>query len=517
MFIYDLSPSAGFGTVTAPRLLGLGSNRVAKMVFVALRLFSVAMVALVLAPILLCLLCIRLIAKGEINFVTDRYLKPLANIFEWAKDPLRQERRSLGLPPALIATNEAHGPKLGAKVFADVLVPNDVKETFEWKQRLIQTATQSLEWSFNFAGGEPFRLSLRLISEQMTKYPDLRVHLILSNDLFTQQDIEMLEELRKKYVNFFVLITSRMLRVTGGIRIEENHVKLLVVDGQYFCFGGSGVHDQMVREVLTGNEKKVERNLAAKVMDLCFRDSDIIGKAQTDDNIAETMRGQFFNLYRICAQRSNHFLQGVEGNYFPILKPKAQCEHFNIHEKLIHRSALRFIVSGPEHAGKNPINLALIQHFQEAKKVIQIASLLMNPSKIVLSAFNNSSAKKIGYFNSTKNYSLARLGFANLSRQNYHHFSRIYECDISNQLYHKKVVLMDDNIAYVGSYNFGIKSDRCDYEVMGIFEDKRVTAILQEGLDEDAKRSGVVVPPLFQSIRSRLNAAPFTVAGPLIF
>lgn len=507
----------GFGTIVAPRLLRVAVNRIVEIALAVLRWLAVTIVAIALSPIWVVLFSIRLIQHGKIDIERDPWLRPVAKLIGWSKNPLFFEREHLGLDSAVIDFHEGQGPKPGIKAYADVLVLNSVADIFSWKQRLIQTATQSIEWSFNYAGGAPFRLCLDLISAQMNKNLSLKVHLILSDDLLTKNDKLALRQIKRNFVDrFHALVTVRDTKLMEEFRFEENHVKVLVVDGKYFSFGGAGVQNQMVRETFNGNETE-DLPFGAKVMDACFRDTEILGRSFAENNIAETMRGQFFSLYRIWSQRMHRALKGEEGLYFPLDSLKGECLEFQKCKEIILNTEMRLLLGGPEHAGKNPISQSLVSHFQNAKKVIRIANLLFNPSRKTLEAFKGSQAEKIGYFNSTaENHSSARFAFANLTRQHYYLFSKIHEYSAPNQLYHKKVVVIDDKISYVGSYNFGKKSDRCDYELMGVFEDERVAAALQEGLDQDEKVSKTITDSK-ESVRSKIHAWPFNLVGPLFF
>ena len=138
-------------------------------------------------------------------------------------------------------------PKIGRYTHAYLLVSNVSDESFEWKKELIRNAESSIELSGNFAGGQPFQEVLALIETRMREKPNLRVHLILSRDLLENPDIEKLRELAKS-PNFSYLITDRIYTPLPTPHSEENHVKMLVVDGKYFVVGGSGIHPKLVRE-----------------------------------------------------------------------------------------------------------------------------------------------------------------------------------------------------------------------------------------------------------------------------
>lgn len=154
------------------------------------------------------------------------------------------------------AANNTDAPSLGKSVSTDLRVSNHATESFEWKKELIRSAQSSIELSANFAGGHSFRQVLRLIEKRMKIQPDLKVHLLLSRDLLEPKDLKYLKFLKKHYPHFVHLITDRIYTTVPEVLSEENHVKTLIVDGQYFVMGGTGISDIMSREIAPHDSKK---------------------------------------------------------------------------------------------------------------------------------------------------------------------------------------------------------------------------------------------------------------------
>ncbi len=396
-------------------------------------------------------------------------------------------RYRLAFEPGL---NNTSAPKLGEYTKVDLRVSNHATESYEWKKALISSAQQSIELSANFAGGEKFREVLQLIEKQMTTYPDLKCHLILSPDLLEKQDREYLEKLKQFYPNFHCLITDRIYTASPEILSEENHVKMLLVDGQYFVMGGTGIGEKMAREEVLSTESNNE-SISSRLIDKAFRDTDIIGCG----DVAQTMRNQFFNLYRIW----EHRMTGADtDHYFANDSQKVgRCELFHSEEGLIKDSSLKYIVSGPEHRQKNPISSEIAELARGAEKDIKIANLFFNPDVIVSDALKEAKVKNVtvqGFLNGvSKNASSLHYLYALPNRYNYTLLTEAFEYQKKDQLYHKKVMTVDSRYAVVGSFNLGVKSAKCDYENVCVINDERVTKLMNAALEEDAKASKKLV------------------------
>jgi hypothetical protein len=382
--------------------------------------------------------------------------------------------------------NNSNASKLGEYTKVDLRVSNHVTESFEWKKTLISSSQHSIELSANFAGGEQFREVLQLIERQMTKYPDLKCHLILSSDLLEQQDRKYLANLKETYPHFNCLITDRIYTTTPEILSEENHVKMLIVDGQYFVMGGTGIHEKMTREENPGTASDQDESYGAKFIDKTFRDTDIIGYGET----AQTMRNQFFNLYHIW----EHRMTGSGANHYFVTDPTktGRCELFHEEEGLIKESSLKYIVCGPEHRQKNPISSEIAELAREAKKDIKIANLYFNPGVSISDALIEAKNKGVsvqGYFNGTEKPSSSHYLYALPNRHNYTLVTEVFEYQKRDQLYHKKVMTVDSRYTVIGSFNFGVKSAKCDYENVCVIDDSRVTDLMNNALREDTAES----------------------------
>jgi hypothetical protein len=400
-------------------------------------------------------------------------------------------------------TNNQSAPELGAFVKTDVRVSNHATESLEWKKAIINSAKQSIELSGNFVGGQAFRDTLDVMEERMKHYPELQVHLLMSPDLLEADDLQKLNELQARYLNqFHYLVTERVYTLHPRPLSEENHVKLLVVDEKYFVTGGTGIHEKMAREIVPG-EQEDRGSFGSKFIDKAFRDTDLIGRG----DVAKTMRNQFYNLYRIWEYRSTG---QAESRYFD-LNPEEEtgiCEQFDDEENLITNVDLKFVVGGPEHRGNNPITHELSQLISGAQEEVRMANLIFNPDqeiKDILSRKKREGVAIKGYFNGTgEQSSAAHYMYALPCRYNYDLLTEAYEYDIRDQLYHKKVTTIDNDLTVVGTANLGVKSAMCDYESICVIRDQRVNGLMKEALDIDRENSARFEGAHLASQRSRI-------------
>lgn len=399
---------------------------------------------------------------------------------------IQKHKFDFSLKPQL---NDPTAPKLGEYSKADLRVSNHVTESFEWKKQLIASAKSSIELSANFAGGESFREVLLLIESRMDKYSELKTHILVSDDLLEKLDKEELKRLDEKFAGRFnYLITGRVITSEPFYLTEENHLKTLIVDGQYCSDGGSGIHPRMVREQCIDQESDPNETFPAKLLAKSFRDTDVFGYGE----IAKTKRNQFFNLYHIWERR----MRGkAEHRYFEVKGEKGVCELFHQPEGLIKDCTISYIVSGPEHRKKNPITREIASLIKNAKTSFTVASFLFNPGKKLRNAFikakkKNENLKVVGYVNGTpKGCRIDHWAFTQQNRPNYDLLDTVHECQRKDVLYHKKVFVVDDEICLLGSSNVSRKSEDCDNEAMIKVISREFVQEINKGLEEDHAHS----------------------------
>ena len=363
--------------------------------------------------------------------------------------------------------------------------------SFEQKLKFVSKARYSVEISFNFAGGTHFQKLLMILEDKHKANPNFTTHLLISDDLLKQKDIKALERLKKSFKGqFFYVVTNRVPEVTK-LRTIENHVKLMVVDGFYYATGGSGVQLHLNKQSSAPGEEVESKKLG--VFNDTTRDCDIFACG----SLGNKVRKEFFKLYWIWLFRMMQVPEENEGKLSTIperieLDPSAFIKEYKSHEGV----NIEVITTGPENAKDNAITLKIIEMINDAKKTIDIGNLYFNPDKRILKAL--ASAKKrgvniTGIFNGYGwDKHMMHIHFAIVNHQNYKYLTKAYERTVFNQLYHKKVLVIDSNKSLITSYNLGQKSAFCDYESAIYSDDIRIASDVIRGLSKDIVDSELV-------------------------
>lgn len=396
---------------------------------------------------------------------------------------IRQLRFFSEIPKAeLVPSN------VGKYSLANVRLAKTSQEGMQWKKELIASAQESLELSANFAGGSTFREVLAILKKKMQERPQFKTHMLLTVDFLEKEDLKILQSMQTEFESRFqLLITDRHFRVSPVIHSEENHVKLLVVDGKYFVAGGSGIHPRLSSDIFETEKEEEKPTKFATLIEKRALDMDIVAESKP---LSETLRRQFFNLYRIWETRTNKSLHN--DRFFPLINEAGYCKKFHEGEGLIQSVRLKCIVGGPEHRGKNPIVRAYAKRILKAKSEVRLANLQFNPTKKIREALGNARPHKkiIGYFNGIGKVSTPGRKIGVLTnRRNYPLLHKVYEFKSDFQMYHKKVATFDDTHLIIGSFNIGEKSCKFDHELVVVAKDQRVTRSCKAVLKMDGKRS----------------------------
>lgn len=454
-------------------------------------------------------------AIGAASGVT---LVGLVVVSKLAMDYLSKKRFLRQLPDegshrALLPEN---GPKVGKYYQANVRLTEKADCGFEWKKALIESANESIELSVNFAGGSSYREVLELMDRKMSQNELIKTHMIASVDLLEPADKEMLQKMKEKFGDRFnMLITDRYYKVGLDFHSEENHVKMLVVDGKYFVGGGTGIHPRLNREHYDSTQDVEKPTAAARLLDPASKDADIVGESQ---DIAHAMRDQFFNLYRlweIRTTKSDH-----PSRYFPLTQEPGYCQTFAEGEGVVQNVRMKFLVGGPEHRGNNPIVKEYAKRIAKAKSEIRIANWILNPSKKIRRALKeavalNPKLKRVAHLNGIgSTFSIGRLSQTHSGRGNYHLVDKIYEFRGHRQIYHKKVATFDNTHTIIGSFNLGKKSAKYDHEVAFVIKNKEVTDLSRTRLKNDKNHSKKIDSDsaVSRSAISRVVSFVFTAA-----
>lgn len=420
-----------------------------------------------------------------------------------------------------------------------VLVTSNAKETTEWKLDLMREAKQSIEISGNFCGGPIFDEALDIMEAAVKRDPNFRVHLITSTFLLTSAEKARLKYLAKTYPNFHCLKTSELIDFSPTLRTRGNHVKLLVVDETYYVVGGTNLYRMMgsttgdrPAECLTG-ASRIDRFLGAG-----YRDTDVIAKGE----LAKTLRLEFFKLWAVWEHKMTgkmpkrrFFAIDPDPTRIADSQKWAKAESENRVRRHVRVKAL---VCDPDKP--NAITDACARLVRQATKTVEVANFTFNPTREVADELNRAVRRKVKVRVVTNGvHENAPPANANFVKGNYPNYlplligrrvtrydtrasliaahkpqyARIYEYVLKNIMYHSKFLTIDGKTLLIGSYNWGKKSDECDFELNLEIESPEVVQDILNNFESDIKRSRkVTIANAYELSRSwmgKLQAALF--------
>lgn len=387
---------------------------------------------------------------------------------------------------------------LGAESFSpdylpghSVLVGRNAEESTAWKFALIQGAKQSIELATGFSGGEMFPVIVRILRDRMLAEPGLRVHLVVARSfcLLPSSAEDVLEAVKRQFPDrFHYQVTGMQFSfVHGHWQTREHHVKLLVVDEKYFVVGGTNMYDSYCKSTVTDAGIfyfDPVRQLSPRAC--CDMDVCCVGPLVKD------MRALFFELWDL------HDRKGEGGSFPMVSAPVALVEEIEGNPRMVKDVLLRMASGGPDmrYGACTRIHEQAIQRAQQS---IDLMHMYTHPHKSIQKALETALKRDLslrivtngneqtgfspvsrvfGFFNRSTYLPLLKLGKA-----------EIYEFNLNNTLYHKKVMIIDRRYSLIGSYNFGKKSHYGDYEVTLEIDSPEVAAQFLAVMEQDIQHT----------------------------
>ncbi|MEZ5314978.1 MAG: phosphatidylserine/phosphatidylglycerophosphate/cardiolipin synthase family protein [Chlamydiales bacterium] len=405
-----------------------------------------------------------------------------------------------------------------------VIVCKNSLETVEWDLEFIRHAHHSIDFAPCFFGGEIARKFLAAIESRLEVCPDLQVHVLTSPVFFEKEDFEIFDYLKKTYPeNFHFEYAANVIIVWPDIGGINNHVKLCVIDESYFSIGGTNFDTTHCADGTFTPEREFEKlNIFAKLGPAGTRDQDIVGRGPIAIEIRQTLC-KLFALWHHY-NMTNDFeinIDRFEKNpfYFEVLeKPFIEKFEESKEKIFLEKDRMEYLFSGP-YQFCNPITQSYTRLIREAKKEIKIANLYMNPVDAILEALLESVNRGVkltiitnGLSENAPNYNsyfawANRLSYlplffgekfnfwsSNLVKNMAPKDTRIYEYHVKDILLHKKVMIVDNAIVVIGSYNLGTKSHCSDYETVMVIHSPKVASMFEEIYQIDKEKSREIHP-----------------------
>jgi phosphatidylserine/phosphatidylglycerophosphate/cardiolipin synthase-like enzyme len=360
----------------------------------------------------------------------------------------------------------------------DVVVTQNPEDTLFWKFELLKHAEHTIEFATGFSGGPLLEEALVLLEEQLAAKPALRVHLCVADSpLFGSADRARIEAVARRYPDRFDYLVTGITPLREGYRlaIGENHIKLLVVDGVYSVVGGSNLFHYQCRSSVPADE--AVEGIVNWLHPKACSDMDFVVRGP----VVSTLRDHFFQLWNIYAPTS-------------IVRPACGGSQtiaaFESHPRLVRDVPMKAIISGPL-LNPGACSAEYIALFDQAERTIDLMHMYLSPVEQVydrlIAAANRGVSislvtnggdaslplvtKTIGSYNRAHFLPLVTGRRFKLTERNKAEAldtcqCSVYTCQAPETFYHKKVMVVDEHICVIGSYNLGYKSHYLDYEIL---------------------------------------------------
>lgn len=396
-----------------------------------------------------------------------------------------------------------------------IIVCENGLEMFAWDLEFVSHAEHSIDIAACFFGGIIARKLLSAIEARMDVCPNLQVKILATPIFLENEDFALIEHLKAKFPNRFRLVhATNVAIIWPDVTSIDNHTKMFIVDERYFSIGGTNLEETQCSEGTytpprTGN-KLTE---IAKSLPAGNRDQDIVGRGA----IAKEMRQTFCKLFALW-ERYNHthsFESDPEqfkdnSHYFEVpTQPFVERFESSDHLITLNVDQLKFILGGP-HQVTNAITSEYVRLIKGAKKEIKIGNLYLCPADEIFYALLdavNRGVKLIVISNGTSEIApQCTQYFCWANRMSYVPLlyggtypvwsywslkgrepknTDIYEYHVGDVLLHKKIMVVDDQVLVIGSYNLGLKSHAADYESVMVIDNPDVVRDMNKVFSRD--------------------------------
>lgn len=397
----------------------------------------------------------------------------------------------------------------------DVLVTQTPEESTYWKMELIKEANQSIEFAVGFTGGPLLEQTLLVIDSMMSAKPNLQVRLFISDcPLFGWADRFKLENLEARYPERFQFLIRGMSGLRNGCNLvtSENHIKMLIVDEKYVVLGGTNLFHLQSRSEVPVNSSY--ENIVNYFHPKAGMDMDIVMKGPN----AFKLRSDFYKLWALYESGESTTIAkpfvAESTRYFNLDSSSlAVCSSFDSNPRVVRGVSTKAFISGPrcspgacssEYAAlinSSERSIDLMQMYLSPVDLVYNSLIAASSRGVAITLITNGGGeitplvtKTIGSYNQAhllpvflgKRFSMGQRHLADACQANN---CSMYAYEVEETLYHKKVMLVDDHLTVIGSYNLGQKSHYGDYEVLVEIESKEVAQHIKQVMEVDRQKA----------------------------
>ncbi len=373
------------------------------------------------------------------------------------------------------------------------LITKNGSESLQLKLDLIDRAEHCIEISGSYCGGKIFDATLDKIEKKLETNPNLQVSILTDPTFLTKTNREKIAHLAQSYYENFMLIeTPKQHLFLPTHRTVENHAKLFIIDGNTCMTGGTGIQDRLAREEA---ETAKQTTLEESALGSGIRDAD----ALVQGPVAKTMRNEFYKLFEKWRRLSPISKQHGNCKRSPALCNKAPvCKEALYKEmsRAVPHVRTTLLTGGVEHGNQHACKQGYINMIRYAKKSIVVANMNFNQPEILqalyAAALRGVKIKVITNANQSDSPIGARvMGVPNTAAfpEFLEKGVEIYEYKKPGVLYHKKIMIVDDHLTTIGSFNISHHSAHTEDEDIVVMDSTQVAENTLDGLREDMQNS----------------------------
>ncbi|MBQ8498315.1 phosphatidylserine/phosphatidylglycerophosphate/cardiolipin synthase family protein [Chlamydia sp.] len=413
---------------------------------------------------------------------------------------------------------------------AKILVHDNGYEMYEHLLAAIDNARYTVELCPCMTGGEILATILRHLDQRMEDVPQLVGYMLIQPTLIDENDRKNLKTFKEKHGERFHYLFSDCPPYCNILspNVIESHIKLSIVDGKYIFIGGTNLEDLMCSrgDFDLGVVDSPRAIVGGTRRPSAFRDQDV---TIVSEELGALLRKEFCAHYALWKDFTKKFwfnkklddFRGIDPINLPLEKAKLSfCNMIEMNSCAVsvQLDKIRFIFSGPDETS-NTITEEYTRLVNQARHSIRLAQMYFIPAEKIYDSLMDAcwgrgvSIRVITNGRTDRSPTITR-SYAWGNRINYFpltfgsrpllwkrflfspsHATKkfsVHEFYVANTQLHKKCMLVDDHIMVIGSYNFGKKSDVCDYECIVVIESEEVVAKAQAVFEKDLTLSKLV-------------------------
>lgn len=402
----------------------------------------------------------------------------------------------------------------------------------QWKLALMGAAQSSIVFSGCYCGGAAFEEVLNVLDGCMRRNNQLHVTGIATNIKLTPENCVHMQQLKEEFPDQLQWVVHPeaalyLSPTTQQLHLMANHVKALVIDGgRYFLIGGSGMVNTWARNVGEATPTEPLENLGylySWMGPSAFRDNDFVFFSPDSQGVGR-------RFYMELMKLSTHL--DPQYRIAPLAEERcalSHCEEY--HRASSSHVSLTPFATGPERT-TNAYLAEMLRAIEGAQERIVIDHMYFHPNPPLFEALVRAAQRGVQITIVTNKTGAESPGshrlYCALSRMRAKQLMcRVGEAgrvewreySVPRSTLHKKLLLIDQQMMFLGSANLGYKSleGQSDYEMNLKVESAAFQALAWPAIQKDLEVSSEPVSmdrarhiSIWQSLIAGMQQSCFT-------